>query len=210
MYAAWPAPSLFVRSISFFFLPSCLNLHLLLERKKCAQSSKTHVFLFDFIHKQNFTISISREKLLSVMKTVMSTPPVRQVRLHKGCQWPNIPLSFLTALFPLIFISWQAYEQLQSVPEGKLFIIQIEAGEKAQITSEATPAAQKEVFSQTMELPWAPPLSPSWATQPELNQSLGSEQPHGWPKCSHHNLIVIVLPSSVRGISFQYHDGIGV
>lgn len=44
----------------------------------------------------------------------------------------------------------------------------------------------------------------------QLNQSLGSEQPHGWPKCSHHNVIVIVLPSNVKGISFQYREGIEV
>lgn len=95
-------------------------------------------------------------------------------------------------------------------PKRKAFYHPNWGGEKGQITSEATPAAHKEVLRWTMELPWAPPLSPSWAAQPELNQSLGSEQPHGWPKCSHHNLIVIVLPSNVKGISFQYHGGIGV
>lgn len=84
------------------------------------------------------------------------------------------------------------------------------AGEKDQITSEATPAAHKEVLRWTMELPWAPPLSPSWGAQPELNQSLGSEQPHGWTKCSQYNLIVIVLPSNVKSISFQNHKGMGL
>lgn len=58
-----------------------------------------------------------------------------------------------------------------------------------------------------MELPRAPPLSPSWAGRPALSQSLGSEQPHGWTKCSHHNLIVIVLPSNVKAISFQDGEG---
>lgn len=82
--------------------------------------------------------------------------------------------------------------------------------EKDQITSGPTPAAHKEVLRWTMELPRAPPLSPSWAGRPEPHQSLGSEQPHGWTKCSHHNLIVIVLPSNVKAISFQDCEGMGV
>ena len=53
------------------------------------------------------------------------------VRLHKVYQQETISPSLPTAFFPLIFISQQAYEPLQSAPEGKLFIIQIEEEKKA-------------------------------------------------------------------------------
>ncbi len=66
-----------------------------------------------------------------VGKTMMLTPPASEVRLHKEHQRAATPLSLPTAVFPLIFIPQQAYEPLQSAPEGKLFIIQIEEERKA-------------------------------------------------------------------------------
>lgn len=67
-----------------------------------------------------------------VGKTMMLTPPASEVRLHKHIhQEAATPPSLPTAVFPLIFIPQQAYEPLQSAPEGKLFIIQIEEERKA-------------------------------------------------------------------------------
>lgn len=131
-------------------------------------------------------------------------------QLHQILKQASVSNNHSKSSFLLIFISQQVGEAPPLRPRREAFYNPKWAGEKDQITSEATPAAHKEVLRWTMELPWAPPLSPSWAAQPELNQSLGSEQPHGWTKCSQYNLIVIVLPSNVKSISFQNHKGMGL
>lgn len=145
---------------------------------------------------------------LMVLKTMTWTCECEDFKT--STQLATVARNLPTAAVLLIFISQQVRRGPPVRPWREAFYNPKWAGEKDQITSEATPAAHKEVLRWTMELPWAPPLSPSWAAQPELNQSLGSEQPHGWTKCSQYNLIVIVLPSNVKSISFQNHKGMGL